>query len=83
MMNLSYDNFFETFSRLLAKTIYKFMSISMILSKFPKETYFASKQAQHALFRDDTYFFIQPETPVEVTRWCNLPVEFHPLHGEE
>jgi len=82
-MNLSFDNFFEIFSRLPAKAIYKFMSTCMILSKFPKETYFASKQAQHAFSRDDTCFFIQPETPIEVTQWCNLPVEFHPLPGEE
>jgi len=53
------------------------------IAKFPKEICFSSKQAQHALLRNDTYFFIQPETPIEVTRWCNLLVEFHPLPREE
>ena len=82
-MNLSCDNFFEIFSILPVKAIYKFMSTCMILSKFLKETYFASKQARHAFLRDDTCFFIQLETPIEVTRWCNLLIEFHPLPGEE
>jgi len=59
------------------------MSTCMLFSKFPKETYFALKQAQHARVRNDTCFFIQPEISIDATRWCNLPVEFHPLPGEE
>ncbi|WVZ11499.1 hypothetical protein V8G54_016029 [Vigna mungo] len=82
-MSLSSDNFFEIFSKLPAKDIYRLMSTCKILSKFPKESNFAFKQAQHALLRDDTCFLIQPEIPIEATKWCNLPVEFHPLPGEE
>ncbi|WVZ24114.1 hypothetical protein V8G54_002658 [Vigna mungo] len=59
------------------------MSTCMLFSKFPKDAYFAFKQVQHAFLRDDTCFFIQPEMPIHATRWCNLPVEFHPLPGEE
>ncbi|KAK7377797.1 hypothetical protein VNO80_03229 [Phaseolus coccineus] len=40
-------------------------------------------QAQHALLRNDSCFFIQPEIPIGVTRWCNLKVEFHPLPAQE
>ncbi|XP_027903583.1 F-box protein At5g49610-like [Vigna unguiculata] len=82
-MSLSYDNLLEIFSRLPAKVIYKFTSTCVSLSKLPKEAYFALNQAQHALLRDDTCFFIQPEIPIAATQWCNLPVEFHPLPGEE
>ncbi|WVZ21929.1 hypothetical protein V8G54_000473 [Vigna mungo] len=59
------------------------MSTCKILSKFPKESDFAFKQAQHAILRDETCFLIQPEIPMEATKWCNQPVEFHPLPGEE
>ena len=65
--------------RLLAKAIYKFTSTSKSFSLFKKETYFASKQAQNSLLRDDTCFFIQPD----ITQLYNVQVELHPLLGEE
>ncbi|KAK7377806.1 hypothetical protein VNO80_03241 [Phaseolus coccineus] len=82
-MSLSSDDLFEIFSRLPAKAIYRFTCTCMLFSKLPKETYFAFKQAQHARLRDDSCFFIQPEIPIGVSRWCNLEVEFHPLPGQE
>jgi len=79
MAPLSHDELLEIFSRLPAKAIYKFTSTSKSFSKLPKETYFASKQTQNSLLRDDTCFFIQPD----ITQSYNVHVEFHPLPGEE
>ncbi|RDX72049.1 hypothetical protein CR513_48521, partial [Mucuna pruriens] len=78
-MTLSNDEIFEIFSWLPAKTIYKFKSNSKLFSKLLEESYFASKQAQNALLKDDTCFFIQPDTTI----WHNGQIELHPLPGEE
>ena len=59
------------------------MSTCILFLKFSREEYFAFKQAQHALLRDDTCFFIQLEIPIGAIQWSNLLVEFHPLLGEE
>ncbi|TKY63768.1 F-box protein [Spatholobus suberectus] len=79
-MALSHDELFQIFSQLPAKAIYKFTSTSKFFSKFPKETYFASKQTQNALLRDDTCFFIQTEI---IAPWYSGQIELHPLPGEE
>nr|KYP58610.1 hypothetical protein KK1_014025 [Cajanus cajan] len=55
------------------------MSIDKFFSKLPKETYFASKQAQNALLRDDTCFFLQPD----ITLRYHNQIELHSLPGEE
>jgi len=81
--SLSFDNLFEILSWLPAKAIYRFMSTCMLFSKLPEENYFALKQAQHALLKNDTCFFIQSEIPIGATRWYNPEVEFHPLPGQE
>ncbi|RDX60283.1 hypothetical protein CR513_61586, partial [Mucuna pruriens] len=78
-MALSNDEIFEIFSWLPAKTIYKFKSNSKLFSKILEETYFASKQAQNALLKDDTCFFIQPD----ITIWHNGQIELHPLPEEK
>ncbi|KAK7359337.1 hypothetical protein VNO77_01292 [Canavalia gladiata] len=75
-MPMSNDILFEIFSWLPAKAVYKFRTGNRLVSKFPEETYFALKQAQKALLRDDTCFFIQPD----ITYQNN---ELHPLLGEE
>ncbi|KAK7311229.1 hypothetical protein RJT34_09233 [Clitoria ternatea] len=73
------DMLFEIFSWLPAKAIYKFTSCSKLLSKFPEETCFALKQAQNALSRDDTCFFIQPD----INRRFIGQIELHPLPEKE
>ncbi|KAK7319010.1 hypothetical protein RJT34_03719 [Clitoria ternatea] len=79
-MAFPYDNISEIFSWLPTKAIYKFTSCNKLLSKFPEEPYFALKQAQNALLRDDTCFFIQHDT----VQWYNSEIELHPLsqHNE-
>ncbi|KAL2332071.1 hypothetical protein Fmac_019652 [Flemingia macrophylla] len=78
-MVFSHGELFEIFSWLPAKAVYKFMSVGEFFSRLPKETYFATKQAQKALLRDDTCFFLQPG----ITLWYRNQIELHSLPGEE
>ncbi|CAJ1920322.1 unnamed protein product [Sphenostylis stenocarpa] len=82
-MALSYDELFCIFSRLPAKAIYKFSCVDKFFSKLPKDAYFALRQAQNALRRNDTCFFIQPDIPIKALVYCSLQVELHQLPGEE
>ncbi|CAJ1920381.1 unnamed protein product [Sphenostylis stenocarpa] len=82
-MALSYDELFCIFSRLPAKAIYKFSCVDKFFSKLPKDAYFALRQAQNALRRNDTCFFIQPDIPIKTLVYCSLQVELHQLPGEE
>ena len=84
--SLSRDNLFEIISWLPAKAIYKFMSTCKLFSKFPKENYFGRRQAQHALLRDDTCFFVQSDILTNTIGWhlkFHLEVEFYSLPDQE
>lgn len=79
-MTFSHDDaLFEIFSWLPAKAIYKFKSTAKLFSKFSEETYFAMRQAQNALLKDDSCFFIHPNSSPSY----NGNTELHPLPGED
>ncbi|XP_061352705.1 F-box protein At5g07610-like [Gastrolobium bilobum] len=75
----SHDVLFEIFSWLPAKVVYRFKSVGKFSLEFSDETLFASKQAQNALLKDDTCFFIQSD----IGQRYNGQTELHPLPGEE
>ncbi|KAJ1407318.1 hypothetical protein SESBI_24423 [Sesbania bispinosa] len=77
-MAMPHDLLFEIFSWLPAKAIYKFKCATKFLSKLPEETYFALKQSQKALLKNDSCFFIQSDT----TQRFSGQIELHPLPGE-
>lgn len=75
-----YDALIEICCWLPAKVIHKFKSVDKIFAKFLKEAYFCKRQAENALIKDDSCFFIQPN----ITQTCiNGITELHPLPGEE
>ncbi|KAJ1426697.1 F-box associated interaction domain [Sesbania bispinosa] len=78
-MVLSQNDFFDIFSWLPAKAIYRFKSINKPFYNFSKEAYFATKQSQNSLAKDDTSFFIQPH----MFQRYDTRVELHSLPREE
>ncbi|KAK7305006.1 hypothetical protein VNO77_42904 [Canavalia gladiata] len=79
-MATSNDMLFDVCSWLPAKSIYRFKIVSRLFSSFMEETYFVSKQAQNALLKDDTCFFIQEEVLLIFLKGNN---EFYPLPGKK
>ncbi|TKY46079.1 F-box protein [Spatholobus suberectus] len=78
-MVMCQDELFEVFSYLPAKAIYRFKCMSKSVSKLPKETCFAMKQAENSLKKDDTCFFLQQET----SQRYNKKVKLYPLPGKQ
>ncbi|XP_054813282.1 F-box protein At5g65850-like [Prosopis cineraria] len=78
-MDMPDDMILEIFSWLPAKSVCKFKCVNKFYNTVSSEdTYFIQKQSQNALLRDDSCFFLQPNS---VQRY-GAEIEFHQLHSK-
>ncbi|KAI9114990.1 hypothetical protein K1719_014003 [Acacia pycnantha] len=79
-MDMPHDIVIEIFSWLPTKSIYKFKCVNKFCNTLSslEDTYFAQKQSQKALLRDDSCFFLQP---IRMQRY-GAQIEFHHLSSK-